>query len=143
MDLIRQVIVFDALDVDSESKFWANLLGGVVVKDEDGKWDSVIDANGEWVLGVQFSSNHVPPSWPDGEQQQVHLDFHVVNFEKAHKEVMELGATLLQASEDSGSDQGFQVYSSPAGHPFCLGWGHPSKSELRAFLETNKKNGAL
>jgi hypothetical protein len=135
MDLIRQVIVFDAFDVDAESTFWAELLNGYVVKDENGKWHSVIDANGEWVLGVQFASNHVPPNWPEGEQQQVHLDFHVVNFDQAHRQVMELGATLLKASDNPRANQGFQVYASPSGHPFCLGWGHPDKKELRDFLE--------
>jgi hypothetical protein len=143
VDLIRQVIVFDAIDIDSESAFWAGLLNGSVMKDENGKWHSVIDANSEWVLGVQFASNHVPPNWPDGEQQQVHLDFHVDNFDQAHRKVMELGATLLQASDNFEADQGFQVYSSPAGHPFCLGWGHPSKRELRAFLELNRNVVAL
>jgi hypothetical protein len=27
-----------------------------------------------------------------------------------------------------------QVYADPAGHPFCIGWGHPSREALTAFV---------
>jgi hypothetical protein len=26
------------------------------------------------------------------------------------------------------------VYADPAGHPFCIGWGHPSRETLAAFV---------
>jgi len=32
MDLVRQVIVFDAADLEAESAFWAGILGGHVFK---------------------------------------------------------------------------------------------------------------
>jgi len=35
---------------------------------------------------------------------------------------MALGAKVLKAAEDVNSVDNFQVYSDPAGHPFCLCW---------------------
>jgi hypothetical protein len=128
MKIIRRVVVFDATDVDAESRLWAGLLGGVVYPDEN--WHS-ITVDGEWVLGVQRAPNHVPPQWPTGElgsgeqQQQVHLDLHVDDLGAAAKLAVELGGRELQAPARPGDnpdgDEMFAVYASPAGHPFCLG----------------------
>jgi hypothetical protein len=52
-------------------------------------------------VGVQLAPDHVPPDWPDGSPQQIHLDLWVDDIDADHKEVMSLGATLLQAAEDS------------------------------------------
>jgi len=133
MQLIRQVVVFDAADVEEESTFWAALLGGHVVED-DPDFHCVLDAEGLWRLGVQRAPVHVPPVWPDGaQQQQVHLDLHTDDPRGAHDEVMRLGASLLQSATDLDAEEGHQVYADPAGHPFCIGWGHPSVSALAAF----------
>src|SRR5919112_6812167 len=70
------------------------MLGGHVFADED--WHSVIDASGEWRIGVQLAPNHVPPEWPHGNPQQVHLDLHVEDPLTAHEEAIGLGARLLQ-----------------------------------------------
>lgn len=64
MDMVRQVIVFDAADLHAESAFWAGVLGGQVFKDDT--WHSVIDAAGEWRIGAQLAPDHVPPGWPQG-----------------------------------------------------------------------------
>lgn len=128
----RQVIVFDAADLDAESSFWAAVLEGRVVKDDD--WHSVLDATSEWRIGVQLAPNHVPPDWPDGTPQQVHLDLHVDEPRSAHEEVVRLGARLLQPAADLDASEGHQVYADPAGHPFCIGWGHPSRSDLQAMV---------
>ena len=37
--IVRRVIVIDASDIESESRFWAGLLGGVVHRDD--AWHSV------------------------------------------------------------------------------------------------------
>jgi hypothetical protein len=50
--IIRRVVVFDASDVDAESRFWAGLLGGVVHRDEG--WHSIV-VDGDWVMGVQLA----------------------------------------------------------------------------------------
>jgi hypothetical protein len=68
MHMVRQVIVFDAADLHAESAFWAGILGGHVFEDDD--WHSVIDAAGEWRIGVQLAPSHVPPDWPHGTPQQ-------------------------------------------------------------------------
>jgi hypothetical protein len=125
------VVVFDAADLRAESEFWAGLLEGNVFEDET--FHSVIDAAGEWRIGVQVAPEHVPPDWPDGAPQQVHIDLHVENSKRAHEEAMRLGARVLQA-EDRDSDEGHQVYADPAGHPFCIGWGQPSREALAAFV---------
>ena len=136
MDLIRHVVVFDAADVASESAFWAAMLDGSVV-DEDPQFHCVIDSQGNWLVGVQRAPDHVPPDWPDGEPQQVHIDFHVTDPAAAHRRAIDLGARLLQDATDPESDHGHRVYADPAGHPFCLGWGHPNQKQLAQFLATH------
>ncbi|NND84446.1 MAG: VOC family protein [Acidimicrobiia bacterium] len=124
MEIARTVIVFDAADIATESAFWAGVLGGRVIPDDDYGWHSIVDAEGNWRMGIQHAPDHVPPAWPDGARsQQVHLDLHVGDPQGAHAEVMGLGARLLQAGDLSAAE-GHQVYADPAGHPFCIGWGH-------------------
>ena len=132
--MLRRVVVFDAADLAAESAFWAGMLGGQVVGEDD--WHSVIDAEERWVIGIQLAPNHVPPDWPDGNPQQVHLDLHVENFASAHAEAIALGARLLQAADDLDAEQGHQVYADPAGHPFCLGWGQPDDDAIRRFIRS-------
>ena len=123
MKVLRRVIVFDASDIEAESRFWAGLLGGTVHRDDD--WHSIV-VDGEWVMGVQLAPNHVPPAWPEGpQQQQVHLDLHVDNLDEAVGLAVELGGHRLQAprrpADNPDGDEVFAVYASPAGHPFCFG----------------------
>lgn len=130
--MVRQVIVFDAADLHAESAFWAGVFGGHVFEDDD--WHSVIDAVGQWRIGVQLAPDHVPPDWPHGNPQQVHLDLHVDDFRAAHDEVITLGARLLRPAPDPDAAEGHQVYADPAGHPFCIGWGQPSREQLAAYV---------
>jgi catechol 2,3-dioxygenase-like lactoylglutathione lyase family enzyme len=123
MKIKRQIIVFDAADLAAESTFWAGLLGGKVVADDDESWHSVV-VDGEWRLGVQLAPNHVPPDWPDGTPQQIHLDLWVDDLKAAHEEALSLGARLLKPADNLEAAEGFQVYADPAGHPFCLCWGN-------------------
>lgn len=120
MDVRRQVVVFDAADLRAESDFWAGVLGGTVEADDD--WHTV-QVDGEPRLAVQLAPDHVPPDWPDGSPQQIHLDLYVDDVAAAHQEVVAHGARLLKPAEDLDAGEGFQVYADPAGHPFCLCWG--------------------
>jgi catechol 2,3-dioxygenase-like lactoylglutathione lyase family enzyme len=120
MKISRQVIVFDAADLDASSAFWAAMLGGTVAADDD--WHSVF-VDGDLRLAIQLAPGHVRPQWPDGAPQQAHLDLYVDDVKAAHDEAISLGATLLKAADDIESASGFQVYADPAGHPFCLCWG--------------------
>lgn len=132
VDMVRQVIVFDAADLRAESSFWAGVFNGHVFEEDD--WHSVVDAAGAWRVGVQLAPDHVPPDWPHGTPQQVHLDLHVDDPRAAHEEVLALGARLLLSAPDLEAEEGHQVYADPAGHPFCIGWGHPSKEALASFV---------
>ncbi len=133
MKLLRHVVVFDAADVSSESRFWASMLDGRVI-DEDPRFHCVIDGDGSWVIGVQSAPGHVPPSWPDGAPQQVHVDLHVEDPTAAIEQALDLGARVLERNGDPVDPGGHHVFADPAGHPFCIGWGHPTEAELRAFL---------
>ena len=117
------MIVLDAADLDAESTFWAGMLGGTV--DGGDRWRNVW-VDGDWQLGVQLAPNHVPPDWPDGTPQQVHLDLYVDDFDAAHEQAIALGARLLKAADDRAASRGVQVYADPAGHPFCLCWLPPA-----------------
>ncbi len=132
VDIVRQVVVFDAAEIACESAFWASVLGGRVV-DDDPAFHCVLDSADQWRVGVQLAPGYVPPGWPDGAPQQVHMDLHVTNPIAAHEEATLLGAVLLRP-DDLESQEGHQVYADPAGHPFCIGWGHPSDEALAAFV---------
>lgn len=142
MKLVRHVTVFDAADVGAESSFWASLLDGRVV-DDDPEFHCVIDADGLWVIGVQHAPDHVPPDWPDGAPQQVHLDLHVVDLVAALARAAELGARPLLTRDDPAADEGHHVFADPAGHPFCIGWGHPDADALRRFLARYRPANAV
>jgi predicted enzyme related to lactoylglutathione lyase len=120
MDIKQTMVVLDAADLDAVSSFWASLLGGTIERDDD--WHT-IHVRGEPRLGVQLAPDHVPPNWPSGAPQQIHLDLFVDDIVASHGEVVKLGAKVLQTAEDTSAKDGFQVYADPAGHPFCLCWG--------------------
>jgi predicted enzyme related to lactoylglutathione lyase len=118
MRITQTIVALDAADIHAVSSFWSALIGGTVQKDDD--WHTIY-VDGEPRMAVQLAPDHVPPQWPDGTPQQIHLDLHVEDVAAAHEEVMALGARLLQEA-DLSADAGFQVYADPAGHPFCLCW---------------------
>ena len=118
MRITQQIVVFDAADIAAESAFWAGVLGGTVDADDD--WHAVI-VDGRSAIAVQLAPDHIPPEWPDGTPQQMHLDLWVEDFPAAHEHVMSLGARVLkEADTDLPEPDAFQVYADPAGHPFCL-----------------------
>jgi predicted enzyme related to lactoylglutathione lyase len=89
--------------------------------DASDDWHSVV-VDGEWRLCFQLVPNHVPPEWPDGTPQQIHLDLYVDDIKAARDHALSLGARLLKPAEDIESAWGCEVYADPAGHPFCLCW---------------------
>ncbi|MFZ4719068.1 MAG: VOC family protein [Ilumatobacteraceae bacterium] len=136
MGIIRRVVVFDAADLAPESAFWAGMLDGRVLADDD--FHNVFDAEDRWVIGVQLAPDHVPPHWPDGDPKlQLHLDLHADDFPALHDKALSLGARVLQPAADLTVEEGFQVYADPAGHPFCIGWGQPDEDAVRSYLRRN------
>ncbi len=124
MKIDHRVVVFDAADLGAESAFWAGVLGGTV--DVDDGWHMVY-VDGKPLVGVQLAPDHVPPDWPHGEPQQIHLDLWVEDIDQAHQHVMSLGARLLKPADETDGHDNFQVYADPAGHPFCLCWVLPAR----------------
>ncbi|WP_152190742.1 VOC family protein [Georgenia satyanarayanai] len=119
MQIKHHLVVFDAADLDAESRFWAGVVGGTIEADDD--WHEVV-VDGKPVVAVQLAPDHVPPDWPDGTPQQIHLDLWVDDISEAHEHVMALGARLLKGATNGNAADTFQVYADPAGHPFCLCW---------------------
>lgn len=131
MRLVRHVVVFDAADITAESTFWARMFDGRVVADDT--FHCVIDGDGNWRIGVQHAPDHRPHDWPQ-DGVQVHIDLHVDDPVSAHARTVELGARVLRAAPALDTEEGHQIYADPAGHPFCIGWGHPDEAALRTFL---------
>lgn len=118
MQVREQYVVLDADDLEATAAFWARLLDGQVEGDAD--WKDV-RREGRTLICVQHAPGLVPPDWPDGAPQQVHLDLVVDAIEPAHAEAVAAGARVLKAPEPA-DEHGFAVYADPAGHPFCLCW---------------------
>ncbi|MFD9189537.1 VOC family protein [Streptomyces phaeochromogenes] len=110
-------VVLDCPDPRALASFYAEVLGGTVETEGAAEWVDLRLPDGR-ALAFQAAPGHVPPKWPAPEgSQQFHLDLTVEDLDAAEKEVLALGATVLEAA-DRG--RGWRVYADPAGHPFCL-----------------------
>ncbi|WP_432003136.1 VOC family protein [Streptomyces sioyaensis] len=117
-----QCVVLDCSDPAELATFYQSLLGGTVNQQDkrwalDDDWATLHTPSG-LVLAFQRAVDYQPPLWPDPSRpQQLHLDFGVVDLDRAQEQVLAQGATVL----DDGSDgRGWRIYADPAGHPFCL-----------------------
>jgi hypothetical protein len=112
----------DCQDPIALAAFYSKITGWPVQplgdsKPEEVTWLELLDENGATRMGFQKIENYMRPTWPVGTvPQQLHLDFHVNNMEKARAELIAIGA--VQAEYQSA--QHFQVFYDPEGHPFCL-----------------------
>lgn len=116
-----QAVALDCPDPVRLAEFYAELLGGrtVIDPDEPG-WVEVRGFEGT-PLAFQRVDDYRPPTWPgEGQPQQVHLDFDVDDIEADERRVLELGATVLQRTDQLRPEANWRVYADPAGHPFCL-----------------------
>ena len=108
-----ELAAFDARDTAKVAKFYCDLAGWEVGRD-DGGWIIVKTTDGQEV-GFQPSDDHVPPQWPGQEHpQQFHLDLTVDGIEAAADRAVELGATRLATGAS------WITLADPAGHPFDL-----------------------
>ncbi|MYX18309.1 VOC family protein [Streptomyces sp. SID8374] len=116
-----QCLVLDCRDPRELAGFYASLLGGEVDRPDrrwalDDGWSTVHTAG--LVLALQRVPDHRPPAWPGQDPpQQAHLDLAVSDLDRAHEQVLALGASLLDGGDGR---RGWNVYADPAGHPFCL-----------------------
>ena len=116
---------YSALDCENPialAEFYSKITGWAVeplggFPPEGVTWLARRDENGKTKMGFQKIENYRRPTWPVGEvPQQVHLDFHVLDMEKARAEIIAIGA--VQAEFQSAEH--YQVFFDPEGHPFCL-----------------------
>ncbi len=110
--------VLDCPDASTLARFYADLLGWTVAKDEPG-WAAVAPPEGVAYLGFQTSPEYVPPVWPPapGEQQiMAHLDVEVDDLAAAVEDALAAGARLAEHQPQ----ENVRVMLDPAGHPFCL-----------------------
>ena len=109
--------IFDAADIEQVGRFYAELTGWDIVRQDDDRF-GVRTPDGQEVE-FQRAPDHVAPQWPGQEHpQQFHLDLWVEGIAAAEPAVLAAGATVHE-HQPSG-DGGFKVYLDPAGHPFCL-----------------------
>jgi predicted enzyme related to lactoylglutathione lyase len=121
MAITLAAVVLDAADLEAESRFWQRLLGGNLERKET---HHILRVQGSPIVAIQLAPDHVPPEWPAGQPQQLHIDLAVDDIAVAHRQAIEAGARMLTAPEDlERVDRiGYRVYGDPAGHPFCLCW---------------------
>jgi catechol 2,3-dioxygenase-like lactoylglutathione lyase family enzyme len=115
-------VILDCPDPRGLARFYSELLGMPISYDSD---DFVVVSVNQQASGLAFqlAPDHQPPQWGDpAYPQQIHLDVMVDDLATAHTAVLGLGAVRI------GSPDG-DVYTDPAGHPFCLirrpGWAEP------------------
>jgi len=111
------LVALDCPDPQSLAEFYQRLVGGrVEPQTADGSWITLVQPGGVH-LAFQRDVDHVAPDWPDGDPQQVHLDFDVDDLDEGERAVLALGArkATTQPRPDS-----WRVFLDPAGHPFCL-----------------------
>lgn len=109
------VVVLDCPEPRKLAEFYAAVLDGTVTG--DGDWVD-LEVPGGQSLAFQKAPGLVAPSWPAPDApQQFHLDLTVEDLDAAEKEVLALGASVLDAADRART---WRVYADPAGHPFCL-----------------------
>ncbi|MEU7583327.1 VOC family protein [Streptomyces sp. NPDC041068] len=111
-----RVVALDCPDPFALAEFYAAVIGGTPAQHFEGWVD--LEGHDGTPLAFQESPGHVPPTWPSTDgSQQFHLDLTVEDMDAAEKQVLALGATVLDAADRNRS---WRVYADPAGHPFCL-----------------------
>ncbi|WP_217169000.1 VOC family protein [Streptomyces sp. AC512_CC834] len=119
MSINLGALIIDAAEPERESAFWHQLLGGSISKTATHHF---LRIDGFPVFVVQRAPGHLPPRWPDGDSQQLHVDLTTDDLARADRLALRAGARRLRPTEDVDPDaqEGGRVYASPAGHPFCL-----------------------
>ncbi|MEV8419736.1 VOC family protein [Streptomyces niveus] len=112
MTISLTALIVDAADLESESSFWHRLLGGSITRTATHHFLRIDDFP---VIVIQHAPGHVPPQWPDGTSQQMHVDLTSDDVATADRRVLDGGGRRLRPDR-----KGPRVYASPAGHPFCV-----------------------
>ncbi|HEX4358126.1 MAG TPA: VOC family protein [Pseudonocardia sp.] len=112
------VIALDCPDPVALARFYSDLTGWPLDPDaQDGEWVELRPDGGATAIAFQLAPGHRPPDWPgDGQQQQAHLDFAVVDLDEGERGVLAIGGRKPEYQPSTR----WRVYLDPAGHPFCL-----------------------
>jgi catechol 2,3-dioxygenase-like lactoylglutathione lyase family enzyme len=111
--------VLDCPDPQALAAFYAAVLG-MQINEDDGDWVVIGREPGMRELAFQRAVPYTPPRWPDPDHpQQEHLDIRVDDVDAAERDVLAIGATRVPNEHENG----FRVFTDPAGHPFCLVFG--------------------
>ena len=110
-------VILDCADPAALAEFYSAVLGLPVTYRSD-DWVVVAANDTSSGLAFQLAPGNPAPTWPDPSvPQQFHLDIMVEDVAAAGPRVLALGAAKLDGED---------VYTDPAGHPFCLvrrpGW---------------------
>lgn len=119
MNFSLMSLIVAAADLESESSFWNQLLGGSVMKTETHHF---LQTDGLPVIVIQHVPDHVPPRWPGGAPLQMHFDLATDDVAAADKRILDGGGRRLLPTDDDdvSTQQESRVYASAAGHPFCV-----------------------
>ncbi|MCF3963350.1 VOC family protein [Streptomyces fuscigenes] len=116
MNVTLSAVIIESGDLDAESAFWHGLLGGSVTRTPEHHF---LRAEGLPAFVVHLAPGHVPPRWPEGPSQQMHVDLAVDDLDAADRAALAAGARRLSPADGAAAARS-RVYASPAGHPFCL-----------------------
>jgi catechol 2,3-dioxygenase-like lactoylglutathione lyase family enzyme len=112
--------VIDCPDPRALAEFYCQVLG-MKINEDISDWVVIGTSPDLRELAFQRVTKWVPPRWPDPDYpQQLHLDIRVNDADSAEQELLALGATRIPAERETG----FRVFTDPAGHPFCIVFGH-------------------
>ncbi|MCK5891941.1 VOC family protein [Aeromicrobium sp.] len=108
---------FKALEIDAAdhlviSTWWADVLGGRLVRDDGGAYSSVEDVPGLPGEGLDFA----PVPEPKAVKNRVHWDVRL-NPGASVRDLRDRGAMLLRAA---GDDEPWTVMADPEGNEFCV-----------------------
>jgi catechol 2,3-dioxygenase-like lactoylglutathione lyase family enzyme len=110
---VLDIAIFDAPDIEKEGRFYAELTGWDVVR-QDAERFGLRAPNGQ-EIEFQRAPDHVAPQWPGQElPQQFHLDLQVADPKAQAERAIALGATHLRDGDT------WITMADPAGHPFDL-----------------------
>ncbi|MDX6314083.1 MAG: hypothetical protein QOF44_3547 [Streptomyces sp.] len=110
--------IIDCPDPMKLAAFYSEVTGRAIMEGSHDNWAGI--TFGEVDLAFQRVEDYRPPIWPDDEHpKQYHLDFEVDEIEPEQRRVVKLGA-ILQKDFVGPEGYGWQVYTDPVGHPFCL-----------------------
>ena len=110
---VLDIAIFDAPDIEKEGRFFAELTGWDVVRQNADRF-AVRAPNGQ-EIEFQRAPDHVAPKWPGQDlPQQFHLDLQVTDPAAQAERAIGLGATHLRDGES------WITLADPAGHPFDL-----------------------